>query len=967
MEILLLIALGVGVYQLWRRIEALELKIRQIESRPVWTAPEPAAATEPARPPQPASAREEAAVAKAARDFVPAEPLGSAEASEPVAVDHATQPQPRERFALPRFDFEDLFGRLLPIWAGGITLAVAGFFIVLYSIEAGLLTPSVRVVLGFLFGFGLLGGAEAAYRFEQRVADPRVRQALAGAGLATLYASFYLAGSHYGLIGPVGAFLGLAAVTAAAIFLAGRFGLPCAVLGLVGGFAAPLLVGGDEANLPLLSAYLGLVTAGLMVTSRQRRWAWLGLTALGGGLAWGALLLVGFDGGPADTLALGGLLVALGAVLPAMAMPDFGPGRRLAESLAAGMAALQMTVLVGAAGYSMLSWGLLGLLAVGLAVLGWNKPELRRASAFAALILPMLLVGWDQAGGIEFAVVAAALALILAGVPAALVRLGRHSHTDVLQIAVATIGLFGAAWGRFSSMLDRPEWLLGLAGAALAAFPLLAAQPLLVKRGERAEWGAVLLAATGYVLLLFAGQLVTPVWSAPFVAAVLGGLLLALAWGRDDPRLANLAWAAALVAALLLLPASRVAEEFERMAGLPGSGADLLGTLRWATPLALFAGLAWIDHRPIARQVAGGVAGAFAYAALAQLLPVDLLAWTAAALAVAAMLVLPALWAAPATLAAIAACWAALPLTQWLGAGAAALAGDALLVTDLPDLRAVALRLLPLSAIAAAACWTYRERLAHSAPRAAALCGLAVVVPAHVAFKHLFAISDGAEFVRLGLAERTVWQGLLLALAYGLTRLAGRHAGARAAALVIGAAALLHWAWFSLLLHNPLHAAQAVGPWPVLNLLLASYGLAIAALIAARSRFDGNRLTAIDAAIMILLGLLAISQLRQAFTGTYLAAAPISATEDLLRSLLGIVLAILFLAWGARRHLRSWRIGSLVLMVLAVLKVFLVDAADLEDLARIASFVALGFSLIGIGWFYARQLRGAATTPAESP
>lgn len=43
--------------------------------------------------------------------------------------------------------------------------------------------------------------------------------------------------------------------------------------------------------------------------------------------------------------------------------------------------------------------------------------------------------------------------------------------------------------------------------------------------------------------------------------------------------------------------------------------------------------------------------------------------------------------------------------------------------------------------------------------------------------------------------------------------------------------------------------------------------------------------------------------------------------------------------------------------MLAVLKVFMVDAAGLEGLARITSFVALGFSLIGIGWFYARQLR----------
>ena len=144
--------------------------------------------------------------------------------AEPVA---AEPPQPREpsdaaaeeapapsRLSL---DFEDIFGRRLPIWAGGITLAIAGVFLVRYSIEAGLLTPQVRVALSFIFGIVLLAGAEMAYRFEDRVRDERVRQALAGAGLATLYAAFYLAGTQYELIGQTFAFLGLAGVTALAI------------------------------------------------------------------------------------------------------------------------------------------------------------------------------------------------------------------------------------------------------------------------------------------------------------------------------------------------------------------------------------------------------------------------------------------------------------------------------------------------------------------------------------------------------------------------------------------------------------------------------------------------------------------------------------------------------------------------------------------------------------------------------
>ena len=69
------------------------------------------------------------------------------------------------------------------------------------------------------------------------------------------------------------------------------------------------------------------------------------------------------------------------------------------------------------------------------------------------------------------------------------------------------------------------------------------------------------------------------------------------------------------------------------------------------------------------------------------------------------------------------------------------------------------------------------------------------------------------------------------------------------------------------------------------------------------------------------------------------------------------VLAVGFLLWGIRGRRRDWRIASLVLMLAAVAKVFLFDASGLEGLLRIASFVALGFSLIGIGWLYSRQLR----------
>jgi len=112
----------------------------------------------------------------------------------------------------------------------------------------------------------------------------------------------------------------------------------------------------------------------------------------------------------------------------------------------------------------------------------------------------------------------------------------------------------------------------------------------------------------------------------------------------------------------------------------------------------------------------------------------------------------------------------------------------------------------------------------------------------------------------------------------------------------------------------------------------------------------------VEPAAMLLIAMLGLTLLRQVFAGSIMPPVPMSGTEDLLRSLLGIVLAGAFLAWGAKTGKRSWRIGSMVLMVIAVLKVFLIDAAGLEGLLRIGSFMALGFSLIAIGWVYSKLL-----------
>jgi hypothetical protein len=71
-----------------------------------------------------------------------------------ISPHHATSPIPliSESPAAKKVSFEQRFGKRLPVWIGGIALAFAGLFMVKYSIDAGILTAGLRVILGVAFG-----------------------------------------------------------------------------------------------------------------------------------------------------------------------------------------------------------------------------------------------------------------------------------------------------------------------------------------------------------------------------------------------------------------------------------------------------------------------------------------------------------------------------------------------------------------------------------------------------------------------------------------------------------------------------------------------------------------------------------------------------------------------------------------------------------------------------------------------
>lgn len=203
----------------------------------------------------------------------------------------AQPPEPvRTRAApSPRTPFADHLVKNWMIWLGGTCIALAGIFLVRYSMAAGLIGPGLRVSLGVIVGLSLHGVAEFLRRKNKVPIDSLA--ALAGGASVMLFAAL-LAGLHlYQLIPPMLAFGLLAFVALATMFLALLHGPVLAIFGILAAYAIPVLVGSEDENTLAVLIYAGIITsAGFLLMQRvYRDWIWLGICA--GAIFWWLIAL----------------------------------------------------------------------------------------------------------------------------------------------------------------------------------------------------------------------------------------------------------------------------------------------------------------------------------------------------------------------------------------------------------------------------------------------------------------------------------------------------------------------------------------------------------------------------------------------------------------------------------------------------------------------------------------------------
>ena len=325
----------------------------------------------------------------------------------PAATQSEPEPEPNQIEPRPSpfadLSFESLVGGKLPIWVGGIALVFAGFFLVRYTIEAGLFGPAARSVTATIFAFVMIAVSELGGRLPRIgasfTADPRVGQSLAGAGIATLYGTLYMAAAIYGLNGVPTAFIFVVIVTAIAFALSLRHGPPTALMGLIGGFSAPWVAGMGASNLPTLLLYLAVFIAALFGLALWRRWLWLLVLASGGGALWSFAMLATVQG---HFALLGGFIAvsSAGALLAAWRFEGEQKGwSEAARFLPMALALVQLAILLPRMDFSLIGWMFYFALSALAIALAWcdRKLEPLVAGALALSTVPMSAT-WSENG-----------------------------------------------------------------------------------------------------------------------------------------------------------------------------------------------------------------------------------------------------------------------------------------------------------------------------------------------------------------------------------------------------------------------------------------------------------------------------------------------------------------------------------------------------------------------------------------
>ncbi len=190
------------------------------------------------------------------------------------AFEQAAVPAPdkpiKEKTDLEKFIGENLINKI------GIAITVIGVAIgAKYAIDHDLISPLVRIILGYLVGAGLLGFAIRLKRDYENFSA-----VLLSGAMAIMYFITYAAYSFYALIPQGVTFALMVGITVCTVAAAIHYNKEVvAHIGLVGAYAVPFLLSEPPDNAQTLFTYTAIINAGILVLAFRKYWKPLYLTA----------------------------------------------------------------------------------------------------------------------------------------------------------------------------------------------------------------------------------------------------------------------------------------------------------------------------------------------------------------------------------------------------------------------------------------------------------------------------------------------------------------------------------------------------------------------------------------------------------------------------------------------------------------------------------------------------------------
>src|SRR5437868_7632652 len=342
--------------------------------------------------------------------------------------------------------FEERIGTRWVVWIGGLTLALGGFFLVRYSIEAGLLGPGVRTILGGLFALALLASGEWTRRTESTshievLPIASIPAILTAAGTAVAFATVYAAYALYDFLAPATAFVLLGLVALGTLAAALLHGPALAGLGIAAAFATPVLVSSEKPDFWTLYLYLAIVTAAAFGLARIRLWRWLAVTTIVFALLWTFPCL---QCGPsmvaphAFHVMSGFVLAALLVVCGFMFGPPADEGQ--IEPISSGSLAaylLGAMLIVLSSFHADIAMIAFGLLVAGSLIVAWRTDAASGAIAAAAAFVFIVFAEWAVRGNPDM--------LVLPGGP--LPGIGPSATDGSVSLHLISAAIFAAGFG----------------------------------------------------------------------------------------------------------------------------------------------------------------------------------------------------------------------------------------------------------------------------------------------------------------------------------------------------------------------------------------------------------------------------------------------------------------------------------------------------------------------------------------